>query len=396
VFVPFACGYFVSYFFRAVNAVLSPDLVRDLRLDAGDLGLLTSAYFLAFALFQLPLGVLLDRFGPRRVNASLLVVAACGAALFGAGDGVPALVAGRALIGLGVSACLMASIKAFTLWFPLARLATLNGWLMAAGGLGALAASAPLDALLHWTSWRTVFAGLAGLTLCAAAGIVLAVPERAQAGPREDLRTLLAGFATIFGDPGFWRIGAVSLTVPATTLAVNGLWVAPWLRDVAGYTREQVASTLLGIAAGITLGFASQGAVADALARRGIAPVRVLLFGSLASALLLAAFAAGFTAGAPFAWFLFALLAPAASLAYAIQTRRYEASLAGRVNTAVNLLVFLGAFAAQWGIGAIVDLWPVLEGGRHPAAAYGAGFGLLAALECAALAQLYFAERAGV
>jgi predicted MFS family arabinose efflux permease len=330
------------------------------------------------------------------VNASLLVVAACGAALFGAGDGVPALVAGRALIGLGVSACLMASIKAFTLWFPLARLATLNGWLMAAGGLGALAASAPLDALLHWTSWRTVFAGLAGLTLCAAAGIVLAVPERAQAGPREDLRTLLAGFATIFGDPGFWRIGAVSLTVPATTLAVNGLWVAPWLRDVAGYTREQVASTLLGIAAGITLGFASQGAVADALARRGIAPVRVLLFGSLASALLLAAFAAGFTAGAPFAWFLFALLAPAASLAYAIQTRRYEASLAGRVNTAVNLLVFLGAFAAQWGIGAIVDLWPVLEDGRHPAAAYGAGFGLLAALECAALAQLYFAEREGL
>jgi predicted MFS family arabinose efflux permease len=395
VFVPFACGYFVSYFFRSVNAVLSPDLVRDLGLDAADLGLLTSAYFLAFALFQLPLGVLLDRFGPRRVNGALLLVAALGAALFGSGRSLPALVAGRALIGFGVSACLMASIKAFTQWFPLERLATVNGWLMATGGIGAMAASAPLEALLHVTSWRGVFAGLSALTLCAAAGILLAVPERAEARSRESLCALLAGFRIIYGDPGFWRIGVVSLTVPAATLAVNGLWVAPWLRDVAGYTREEVAGALLWIAAGIAIGFASQGTVADALGRRGIPPVRVLLWGSLASALLLASFGAGFTFAAPLAWFLFALLAPSASLAYAIQTRRYEPSLAGRVNTAVNLLVFLGAFAAQWGVGAIVDLWPVLEGGRHPAAAYGAGFCGLAALECAALALLYFAPEPG-
>jgi MFS family permease len=391
VFVPFACGYFVSYFFRTVNAVLSPDLVRELHLDAADLGLLTSAYFLAFALFQLPLGVLLDRFGPRRVNGALLLVAAAGAALFGSGRSLPALVAGRALIGFGVSACLMASIKAFTQWFPLARLATVNGWLMATGGVGAIAASAPLEALLHVTSWRGVFAGLCALTLCAAAGILLAVPERPEARSRESLRALLAGFRTIYGDRGFWRIAVVSLTVPATTLAVQGLWVAPWLRDVAGYGRAEVASTLLVMAVGTTLGFAGQGTVADALSRRGIPPLRLLLGGSLASALRLAAFGAGFTFGAPLAWFLFALLAPSASLAYAIQTRRYDPSLAGRVNTAVNLLVFTGAFAAQWGIGAVVDLWPALEGGRHPAAAYGAGFCGLAALECAALAWLYCA-----
>jgi sugar phosphate permease len=389
IFVPFACAYFLSYFYRAVNAVLSPDLVRDLRLDASSLGLLTSAYLLAFGLFQLPLGLLLDRFGPRRVNAALLFVAACGAALFGRGEGLPALVAGRALIGLGVSACLMASIKAFTLWFPLARLAMLNGWLMASGGLGALAASAPLEALLRVSTWRDVFVGLAALTLCAALAILCVVPERVEARPRESVRALLGGFLTIYRDPGFWRIAGVSMTVPPASLAVQGLWVAPWLHDVAGMDRAAVASTLFAMAIGTTLGFGLQGTLADALARRGIGPLRLLRWGSAGSALLLGGFACGVTLGAPVAWFLFALLAPSASLAYAIQTRRYDASLAGRVNTAVNLLVFLGAFAAQWGVGVVVDLWPA-ESGRHPAAAYGAAFGTLVLAEALALAVLAF------
>ena len=129
VFVPFACGYYLSYLYRTVNAVISPDLVRDLGVDANELGLLTSAYFLAFASFQIPLGVLLDRMGPRRVDAGLLAIAGLGALVFAQSDAFAGLVLGRALIGLGVSAALMASMKAFTLWFPLSRFASLNGYL---------------------------------------------------------------------------------------------------------------------------------------------------------------------------------------------------------------------------------------------------------------------------
>jgi MFS family permease len=387
VFVPFACAYFLSYFYRVANAVLSPDLVRDLHLDAGALGLLTSTYFLSFALLQLPVGVLLDRFGPRRVNASLLCVAAAGAALFAAGEGLPALVAGRALIGAGVSACLMSSIKAFTQWFPLARLPTLNGWLMAAGGVGAMAASAPLEAALHWTDWRGVFAALAALSLAAALAVAAVVPERAEARARASLRELSGGFAHIYRDPGFWPVALVSLTVPATSLAVQGLWVAPWLRDVAGLGRDAVASTLFAMAVGTTAGYAAQGAVSNALARRGVSLEQMLQWSASGCVLLLVAFACGVTFAAPLGWVLFASLSPSASLAYAIQTRRYDAALAGRVNTAVNLLVFVGAFAAQWGVGAIVDLWPS-DAGRHPAAAYGAAFGALAAAETLALALL--------
>ncbi len=116
-------------------------------MSPSDLGLLTSAYFLVFAAFQIPLGVLLDRFGPRRVLATLLVFAAAGGLIFGLAQGVATLALGRALLGLGVSGCLMGSIKAFTLWFPLSRLATLNGWILAIGALGAMAATAPVEAL---------------------------------------------------------------------------------------------------------------------------------------------------------------------------------------------------------------------------------------------------------
>src|SRR5881227_547613 len=123
VFCPFAGGYFLSFFFRNVNAVISRDLAREFALTPADLGFLTSMYLLAFAAFQLPLGVLLDRYGPRRVVAALLLSAAAGALVFALARDLATLSLGRALIGLGVSAGLMGAIKAFSLWFPLSRLA---------------------------------------------------------------------------------------------------------------------------------------------------------------------------------------------------------------------------------------------------------------------------------
>src|SRR4026209_938610 len=154
VFCPFAAGYFLSFFFRNVNAVISKDLAGELELSPSDLGFLTSMYLLAFAAFQLPLGVLLDRYGPRRVVATLLCVAATGAFTFAVARDFTMLSVGRALIGLGVSAGLMGAIKAFTLWFPLSRLALRNGLYLAAGGIGGLSATAPAQALIEPLGWR--------------------------------------------------------------------------------------------------------------------------------------------------------------------------------------------------------------------------------------------------
>lgn len=385
VFAPFACGYYLSYLYRTVNAVISPDLVRDLALDANQLGLLTSTYFLAFALFQLPLGILLDRFGARRVDAALLAVAGVGAFVFALSREFAGLVMARALIGLGVSAALMASMKAFTVWFPLSRLASLNGLVMAMGGLGALSASLPVEAALRVTDWRGVFEVLAALTFLAAGAILLLVPERAQPVRGERLGAMLRGIGAIYRDVAFWRIAAICMTVQAGFLSVQGLWVAPWLHDVAGLPRGVVATYLLMMAVAMTAGFAVFGAAADRLEAVGWGAARLFVLGAIGSTVGLALAALGVTTGALAIWLAFNFASPASALSYAMLSRRYPTEQAGRVTTALNFLVFVAAFCAQWGIGAIVNLWPAVDG-RYPPEAYRAAFGTFVLLEVAALA----------
>ena len=118
VFIPFAFGYFLSYLFRVVNAVIAPDLVADLHIDPSQLGLLTFTYFIAFASSQLPLGIFLDRFGPRIIESFLLAFAGLGAFIFTKSHTLTGVIIGRAFIGFGVSACLMAAFKSYVIWFP--------------------------------------------------------------------------------------------------------------------------------------------------------------------------------------------------------------------------------------------------------------------------------------
>src|SRR3954449_10969265 len=234
VFAPFAAGYFLSFFFRNVNAVISKDLAREFALTPADLGFLTSLYLAAFAAFQLPLGVLLDRYGPRRVVAALLCFAAAGALLFAAARDVAMLSLGRALIGLGVSAGLMGAIKAFSIWFPLSRLATLNGLYLSVGGLGALAATAPAEVLVEGLGWRGMFLMLSALSVAAALLVFFIVPEKPLPGEGQTLRAQVAGFRRIFSSLLFWRIAAPLVVGQGAYIALQGLWLGPWLYDVAG------------------------------------------------------------------------------------------------------------------------------------------------------------------
>lgn len=386
IFPPFAAGYFLSYLYRAINAVLSPHLAADLGLDASALGLLTSIYFLTFAAFQLPLGVLLDRFGPRRVEATLLLFAAAGASLFAMGTRLTDLVVGRGLIGLGVSACLMASFKAFAQWFPAARLPAVNGWVLAAGGLGALAATAPVEAALHWTDWRGVFVGLALASVVVAAALWWLVPERGDSGPAGDWREPWRGVAAIFRSPVFWRVAPSSIVTQAAFLAIQGLWAGPWLRDVAGLDRAAAAQVLFWMAAGMVAGFLGMGQLAYALSRRGVAPVAVAVGGLALFLLTQLALLAGWGPLLPL-WAAFGFFGTTGMLNYAVLTQSFPPALAGRVNTALNLLVFVAAFAAQWGMGAIINGWPV-AGGGYAEPGYRWAFGLALAAQALSWAWL--------
>ncbi len=165
VILPFSCGYLISYLFRTVNSVIAPDLIAELDLDEAGLGLITSAYLYAFTLFQLPLGLLLDRYGPRRVNAALLLVAAAGGAWFAYAESAAAAIAARAVIGIGLSGGLMAAFKANALWLPAARVPLANSVVVAFGGLGVFAATAPSDWMATHFGWRSLFYLLAAVTL---------------------------------------------------------------------------------------------------------------------------------------------------------------------------------------------------------------------------------------
>ena len=387
VFCPFAAGYFLSFFFRNVNAVISRDLAREFALSPSELGLLTSTYLLAFAAFQLPLGVLLDRFGPRRVLACLYAVAGAGALVFGLAQDFTTLSIGRALIGLGVSGGLMGAIKAFTLWFPLSRLATLNGVYLAIGGIGGLSATAPTEALLGPFGWRALFYGLAVLSVAAAALIFSVVPEKPLPGKGQTLRLQVAGFGRIFASLNFWRIALPLVICHAGYQALQGLWLAPWLYDVAGQARPTVANYLLATALAYAVGSVFFGVTSDRLARAGVSRMTVFKLGQTLSVAMFLLLAAGVTHGLGAMLSVYGFTAISAALAYALLTPLFAPEMTGRVNTASNVLMFTCSFLFQWGIGAVLRLFPVTEG-RYAVDGYSTALWILAALQIAAIAWL--------
>lgn len=393
VFVPFAAGYFLSYLYRVVNAVIAPDLVADLGIGPSALGLLTSTYFIAFASSQLPLGVLLDRFGPRRVEAFLLLFAGLGAYLFSRAETLTGLVAARAFIGFGVSACLMAAFKAYTLWFTKAQWPLVNGFQMAAGGLGALAATAPVEAALGVTDWRGVFMVLTGLTLLVAGVVYGVVPERSAGHGGEGFGDQLKGVKSVFTSMVFWRTAPLTTMSQAAFLSIQGLWAGPWLRDVAGLDRAAVAGVLLWVAVAMIAGFIGLGALAARLSRSGIGVLTTAvagmgLFMAVQALVLMAP-----VTWTPWVWMLFGFFGTSGIIAYAGLSQQFALQLSGRVTTAVNLLVFIAAFAGQWAIGGIIERWPVGADGAYALAGYRTGFAIMLGFQILALIWFGLAGR---
>ncbi|MEX0730542.1 MAG: MFS transporter [Aquisalimonadaceae bacterium] len=366
VFLPFAVGHFLSNVFRTVNAVISSNLESEFGIGAAELGMLTSAYFFAFALFQLPLGILLDRYGPRRVEAMLLIIAGLGALIFAVGQGLATLTLGRALIGLGVSACLMASFKAFSLWFDPGRLALVNGYLMAFGGLGVVTATVPVDAFVAVTSWRMLFVALAIACFAISALLWFTVPERGQAPISEPLIKQLAALMALFRTPIFIAVIPAAFFSHALGLAIVGLWSGPWFRDVAGLQGGAVAANLMWLAMVTVFGMAAWGVVADRLGRLGITPLQVGGGGTViflvASVLMVLQPSDHHLA----LWMFYAFAATSGSVFYAGLVRRFDGPLAGRVNAVLNVVVFSGAFILQWGFGVVVQFWTAPDGLNGP------------------------------
>jgi MFS family permease len=361
VLLPFAAGYYLSYLFRTINALIAGDLMAELGLNAADLGFLTSVYFLVFAAVQLPLGALLDRYGPRMIQSSLLLLASAGSLVFALADGLFGLLVGRALLGLGVALALMAGFKAIALWFPPGRIALANGWLVMLGALGAVTATAPAELVVQALGWRGLFALLAGLFALAALLVLLAVPEPTGT-PAAPTGAKRVNLWAIYRDRRFWRIAPLSAVGIGTSWSLQGLWAAPWLRDVNGLQRSDVVQHLGVMAIAVCLSALLLGTATDRLRRRGVKTESVL-----ASMLVLSIAAqTGLVCAWPIpAYLLWAVVAAAGAatvLSFAILSEYFPKEMSGRANAALNVLHVGGAFVLQSATGLIIELWPTTNG----------------------------------
>ncbi len=390
VLLPFAAGYYLSYLFRTINALIAGDLAADLDLSARDLGLLTSVYFLALAAVQLPLGSLLDRYGPKTIQSLLLLLASVGALVFALADHFLALLFGRALIGLGVAMALMAGFKAIVLWFPPTRLALANGWLVMLGALGAFTATGPAELIVQSIGWRGLFAVLAGLSALAALLVLFAVPQHGEGSGRCAASSV--SLWTIYRDGRFWRIAPLSAIGIGTSWSLQGLWAAPWLRDVDGLDRAGVVHHLTAMAVVVCVSALLLGMVADRLRRVGI-KTELLLATTLATSMLAQCALVGQWPLPSFvSWAVIAAAGAATVLSFAILGEYFPKQVSGRANAALNLLHVGGAFVLQSGLGFIIALWPQTQG-TYPAEAHQAAVGTMLVLQFAALAWFAFPRR---
>ncbi|TWB51387.1 MFS transporter [Bradyrhizobium sacchari] len=384
-FLPFAAGYYLSYLFRTINTLLAERLTSALGLGAADIGLLTSIYFLIVLVVQIPIGMCLDHFGPRRVQSALLGVAAAGAALFSLSSGVLSLLVGRAMIGLGTAAALMSGLKIIVLWFPRERMALLNGLMIMLGSLGAVTATAPAEVVLEWIGWRGLFEALAAVTALAAVLIYLVVPERSAASlPHARFATL----RTIYSDARFWRIAPLSATCIGSAWALQSLWAAPWLSDVERLDRTKLVDELFTMAVALSVSALFLGLLANGV--RGRSKATEVLFAFVAVLLIGAELVLILHPPWPslLPWSAVSVAASATALTYAIIGDYFPIALVARANGALNVLQFGWAFIVQYGTGLILEQWP-LDAGHYPLIAYQTAFGANVSLQLAAL--LWFA-----
>jgi len=382
VFLPFALGHYLSSLLRNVNAVLASNLVGSLALTPGQLGLLTSAFFFAFALVQLPVGIALDRYGPRKVQLALMLVAALGALLFARGTSFGQLVLARAIMGLGLGGCFMSAVKAISTWIAPGKLPSVHGYLIAVGGLGAASATMPVRMALQYTDWRGLFLLLAAGIAASGALIWLFAPRCAAPAASAGMRPpMLSSILSVYRTPAFRSTISLVLLPHAVFFGIQGLWIGRWLSDVARFPDDAVAYLLyLGMAA-VIFGAIAVGMITEWAGKRGVTPLDVAGAGIALFVLVQAAFVVGYKPSFQLLSVLFTLVGTITGIEYAIVAQSMPRELTGRAATCLNLLIFVGAFLVQAGFGLVVGLWQPDASGRYPGGAYQVAFGALVLLQ---------------
>ena len=345
---------------RTVMSIIGPVLADEFALSASELGLLAACMFAAYGAAQLPVGVALDLFGPRRVQSGLSLVAAVGFAVFALSQDLAGFAAARVILGVGVCAGLVAIIKANSQWFAPAQVAGMTGLAMVVGSLGSVLATAPVEATLPALGWRGVFWLMCGASAAVAIWILVSVRDRPGAAARRGFGAEFAVAWTVFGSRRFWRYAPAIAMLSILNFAYLGLWAGPWLRDVAGFesaTRAQIllAYTLAMMAGGLVIGQVSSRA--QARGRPAMLLPSLCVAGLLVAELGLMLQPTSIVA-VTLLWTMFAFFGAGGPSGYVAVGQMFPPEQMGRVSSAINTLTLAGAFLLQAVIGWILDLWP--------------------------------------
>jgi MFS family permease len=394
VFLAFAAAYFLSALIRAITATLSPTLTQELALSAQDLGLLAGGYFLGFAATQLPLGKWLDKHGPKKVLLAFLVVAVFGCIAFALAQSFMGLWLARVLCGVGVSACLMAPLTGYRRWMAPGAQLRANSWMLMTGSLGMLSSTLPVQWLMPIMGWRDIFAGLAVLVALSMVMIYVLVPvwEKSETDPQDSAAQAVKteeGYGPIWRNAYFWRMAPIGFFCYGGLLALQTLWAAPWMTVVGGYSPLDAATGLFAINLAMLVAFWAWGLVTPRLAKRGILPNQIIAWGQPISFVVLAwIIVSGPQLGdkTALALSLFCISSTFVSLAQPSVGMAFPPHLAGRALSAYNLVIFVGVFVVQWGIGLGVDLFKSF--GWSPVLAFQAAFSVFGL--CAVASYVYF------
>lgn len=354
VFLGFAFPYFFAALLRAVMATLAPVFSDELGLRAADLGLLAGAYFLGFAAMQLPMGLALDRHGPRRVLLALMSIAVLGCACFAMAQSLPALIAARALIGVGVAAGLMAPLTCYRRIFGPAAQLRANSWMLMTGSLGMVASTVPVQWLVPQYGWRSLFWAIAIMLTLSMLLIAWVVP-RDDPPPQPAPGADGGDYRSIVRHPRFVGMAPLAFFLYGGMIATQALWAGPWLTRVAGWTAVEAAQGLFFINASMLVTFMVWGSVMPRLTARGWTAARLMLWGVPLSLLLLAGNVWAGSGAAAVAWAAWCVSSTFVSLSQPAVGQAFPPALAGRALSAFNLVIFGGVFTLQWGLGLLID-----------------------------------------
>ena len=353
IFLVFALGYFISTLLRAITATISPELVNEFNLSAGELGLLGGGYFLGFASVQIPLGYLLDLKGPRKVVSYFLSLTIIGLIIFAFAQNFLTLLVSRIIIGVGVGACLMGPLTAYRIWYQDETQQRANSWMLMVGAIGMLSSSLPVQFFLPLIGWRNIFLFLAFITLVCIILIIIFIPQWTSKSSQKNDEAKLS---VVWQNQFFRSVIPMGFFSTGGLFAIQTLWAGPWMIKVSGYTPEQSAKGLFLIYFFMLLSFLIWGYFVPKFSKNVNDAIRLLKYGSPLSLLILGVIIYLGPNTESIHWALFIVSAVFLSLIQPAVGMAFSLSNAGKALTSYNLLIFIGAFFLQWIIGLIIDL----------------------------------------